>query len=111
MGWRKVWLAGIATTLVVGAAPAVASAADAVIDFEGLAPGTVVNSVSSGSGISGDAFTGSVGVFGDSANPALPTNAAIIFDSACGGAAATCSGADADLFKPALSKVLIMAEN
>jgi hypothetical protein len=111
MGWRKIWLAGVATTLVVGAAPAAASAADAVIDFEGLAPGTVVNSVSSGNGISGDAFTGSVAVFGDSANPALGGNAAIIFDSACGGAAATCSGADADLFKPALSKVLIMAEN
>ncbi len=83
---------------------------DAVIGFEGLAPGTVVNSVSSGAGISGDPFTGSVSVFGDSANSTLTTNAAIIFDAACGGAAATCSGADADLFKPALGKTLIMAE-
>lgn len=111
MGNTKLCLAAVATTFVVGAVPTAATAADAVIDFEGLPAGTVVNSVSSGAGISGDAVAGSVSVFGDSAHPALPTNAAIIFDAACGGAAATCSGADADLFKPALGKVLIMAEN
>jgi len=110
MGRRRIGLAVVATTLVVAAVPA-AAAADAVIDFEGLPAGTVVNSVSSGAGISGDVYAGSVSVFGDSAHPALPTNAAIIFDAACGGSAAACSGGDADLFKPALGKVLIMAEN
>ena len=111
MGPSKIWLAAVATTLVVAAVPTAAAADDAQIDFEGLPAGTVVNSVSSGAGISGDAIAGSVSVFGDSANPALSTNAAIIFDAACGGLAATCSGGDADLFKPALGKVLIMAEN
>jgi hypothetical protein len=108
---RKLGLAVVATALVVAAVPATAAADSAVIDFEGLPAGTVVNSVSSGAGISGDPFAGSVSVFGDSSNPALSTNAAIVFDSACGGSAATCSGGDADLFKPALGKVLIMAEN
>jgi len=108
---------GLAAALMLAAAalfafPATAlGAATAVIDFEGLAAGTVVSSVASGSGISGDPISGSVGVFGDSANPGITTNAAIIFDSACGGSAATCTGLDADLFKPALGKTLIMAEN
>jgi hypothetical protein len=81
-----------------------------VIDFEGLAAGTVVGSVSSGAGISGDPISGSVSVFGDSANSSISTNAAIIFDATCGGSALACTGGDADLFKPVLGKALIMAE-
>lgn len=97
----------------VFAFPSAASAAtqNAVIDFEGLAEGAVVSSVSVGSGVSGDAIPGSVTVFGDSSNPNITTNAAIIFDATCGGSAAGCSGGDSDLFKPALGNVLIMAEN
>jgi hypothetical protein len=80
----------------------------ALIDFEGLAEGAVVSSVSSGAGISGTAIPGTIGVYGDSADPAITTNAAILFDATCSGG---CSGGDTDLYKPALGKVLIIAED
>jgi cysteine-rich repeat protein len=80
----------------------------ATIDFEGLAEGSVVSSVSSGAGISGATVAGSVQVYGDSANPAITTNAAIVFDATCGGG---CTGGDSDLYKPFLGNVLIIAED
>jgi hypothetical protein len=100
-----------AASLFAVTASGLAATQSAVIDFEGLAAGTIVNSVSVGSGISGDPISGSVAVFGDSADASIATNAAVVFDAACGGSAATCSGEDADLFKPALGKVLIIAED
>ena len=102
----------IAGSLFVFPSTASAATQSAVIDFEGLPAGTVVNSVSVGSGVSGDPISGSVAVFGDSANPNINTNAAIVFDATCGGGTpADCTGDDPDLFMPALGNVLIMAEN
>lgn len=95
-------------SLFVASPAALAATQNAVIDFEGLAEGMVVDSVSAGSGISGDPIAGSVAVFGDSADPSITTNAAIIFDATCDGG---CSGGDDDLFKPGLGNVLIMAED
>ncbi len=84
----------------------------AVIDFEGLAEGTIVSSVSYGAGISGDNLGGYVGVFAE--NPNFPgQNAAMIFDSTCPpeNTPAGCSGQDSDLFFPALGNILIISED
>lgn len=83
-----------------------------VIDFEGLASGTIVSSLSSGSGISGAVVSGSVKVFG--LNPNFPgVNAAMIFDATCspGGTPQDCTGGDADLFAPELGNILILSED
>ncbi len=103
----------VAAALAFLGAPSVATAQtlNAVIDFERLPEGGIVNEVTLGAGISGDPISGRVAVFGDSADPAIASNAAIIFDAVCGGAAAGCSGDDPDLFKPALGNVLIIGEN
>jgi len=93
-----------ALSIVANAGASTAS----TIDFEGLAAGTVVSSVSFGSGISGADAGGSVGVSG--LNPKLAGNQAMIFDATCGGLP-PCSGGDDDLFKPALGNVLIISED
>ena len=117
---RRVLKCSLAVLAVSLALPAVASA-DSVIDFEGLGEGKIVSSLASGAGISGDPLSGSATVLGT--NPSLPGNTALVFDATCtatgggwdgageGGTPANCSGSDADLFKPELSKVLIVAEN
>lgn len=82
----------------------------AVIDFEGLSAGSIVSSLSSGNGISGDPFSGSVGVYGD--NGVHAANAAMVFDATCGGGpAANCTGDDPDLFQEDLGNVLIVSED
>lgn len=87
--------------------PAAAASFSSTIDFEGLAEGTIVSSVSHGIGISGDDGGGSVGVF--AAHPHDPgTNRAMIFDANCTGG---CSGGDDDLFQPSLGNVLIISED
>jgi len=84
----------------------------AFVDFEGLPEGKIVSSVSSGSGISGDAVPGSVGLAGVSADPAVTGNAAMIYDSACGGGGpADCTGDEYDKFRPELGKVLMVAKS
>jgi hypothetical protein len=95
---------------VLGAGVASAAPVQAVIDFEdGLAPGDIVSELSTGMGISGADF-GTVGVTGSRSD--LPdVNQAMIFDSTCGGAAASCSGDDSDLFQPQLGNVLIISED
>ena len=99
-------------TALAIALPSVAVAdSSATIDFEGLAEGAIVNSVSSGLGISGDPIPGSVGVVGVSGNPAITTNASIIFDANCDGLPSSCTGDDGDLYFPGQGKVLIIAEN
>jgi hypothetical protein len=112
-------LAFAAVSLLI---PSAASAATATarVDFEGLTEGSVASVVSSGSGVSGTAFGGSIAVLGT--NPTLTGNAALVFDATCslagggfegpgaGGSSADCSGGDGDLFQPANSKVLIVAE-
>ncbi len=85
----------------------------ATIDFEGLAEGAIVSSVSCGSGIDCPvAVAGSVGVFGS--NPTFPsaTNTAQIFDAEClpGGIPADCTGGDDDLLFPGQGNMLIICE-
>lgn len=105
--------------------PSAAFGADknAVIDFETVSSpesptgeGLVVDRVSSGAGMSGDALDGYVGVFGDSPNAAIVSNAALIFDATCsvdggGGQPSDCSGNERTLWNPLLGNVLIMADN
>ncbi len=94
----------LATQLLTGGASANPGS---VIDFEGLAEGTIVSSVSSGSGISGDVVSGFVSV--DGFNPSFPTdNAAMIFDGTCGSG---CSGGDVDLEFPVQGNILIVSED
>jgi hypothetical protein len=87
-----------------------------VIDFEGLAEGTIVSQVSAGNGISGFNAGGHVAILGN--NPVFPgQNAAMIFDATCDGAtntteaAARCSGGDRDLWQPSLGNILIISED
>ena len=96
----------LSTQLLTGGASANPGS---VIDFEGLAEGTIVTSVSSASGISGDVVSGSVSVFGS--NPDFgggATNTAMIFDGTCSGG---CSGEDDDLEFPVQGNILIVSED
>ena len=110
--------------LAVAAPIAGAATKTGTIDFESVsAPqsptgeGLIVDSVSSGFGISGDPFDGVVGVFGFSPHPShVGDNAALIFDATCtvdeaNGVPEDCSGEDSDLFLPQLGNVLIVGEN
>jgi hypothetical protein len=90
----------------------------AVIDFEGIPPGTIVDTLYSGYGISGAPIEGSV--FVNAYNPELgDVNAAMIFDATCPppggppppGNAAFCSGGDSDLFNPDFGNTLIISED
>ena len=84
----------------------------AVIDFEGIEPGTIVDELYSGYGISGDTLPGSV--FVRAFNPDLgEDNAAMIFDARCppGNVPGDCSGDDADLFNFAFGNTLIISED
>jgi hypothetical protein len=84
----------------------------AVIDFENIPPGTIVDQLYSGYGISGDPITGYVYV--NAYNPALgDVNAAMIFDARCppGNVPADCTGNDADLFNPSFGNTLIISED
>ncbi|HSJ71214.1 MAG TPA: hypothetical protein VLA29_06165 [Acidimicrobiia bacterium] len=94
-------------TMVISLVPGIASAATmtATIDFDDLAHGTVVTSLSNGSGISGDNIGGSVGVTATGGS-----NKAVIFDAA----GANCSsGPDPDLCSATsdIGKMLIVSEN
>jgi hypothetical protein len=113
---------GLLLALVIGfgayvPAPASASHEEAIVDFEGLAEGAIVSSVSCGSGIDCSGLSvdpgGSIGVSGDNPDFDPGTNAAIIFDADCTDAAGTdpCTGNDPDLMFPELGNILIIAEN
>ncbi|MBK5108193.1 MAG: hypothetical protein JJE12_08670, partial [Anaerolineales bacterium] len=89
---------------------------EAVIDFEGIPEGTIVEELHNESGeeygISGAHIPGKVIVFGF--NPVFPTtNTAMIFDATCtpGGTPADCSGGDADLFNPTFGNTIIISED
>jgi hypothetical protein len=118
---RTLW---VGLTLIIGLAVLTGTAAatsttpagierGTVINFEGLAAGTIVDSVSAGKGMSGDVVSGFVKVFGFSDVTGIDTNAAMVFDSACppDNMPASCTGKDRDLFKPELGKVLIVSED
>jgi hypothetical protein len=83
----------------------------AVIDFEGIPAGTIVDELRSGYGISGAPIEGFV--FVNAYNPELgDVNAAMIFDATCPpGNAAACSGGDSDLFNPDFGNTLIISED
>ncbi len=103
---RKLKFLGIVVLLGVVLAtfsPGTASPGS-VIDFEGLAEGQIVNSVSSGNGISGDPVSGSVKVFGF--QPRTSDNRAMIFDAECNGG---CTGGDFDLYFPGFGNILILS--
>lgn len=83
-----------------------------VIDFEGIPEGTIVDSVYSGYGVSGDPVDGEIIIQGR--NPELgDQNAAMIFDATCepGGAPENCTGRDADLWHPEWGNILIISED
>jgi hypothetical protein len=104
---RVLVVAALLVTTVMVALPGAALADQtSVIDFEGLAEGSIVSCVSSGAGISGDDAGGSVGVLGT--NPMLVGNSAMIFDGECGGG---CTGEDDDLFFPGHGSILIISED
>lgn len=97
----------------LGTAPAVASlttdmSCDVLIDFNGLEAGLIVESVSSGNGISGTAISGSVSVYGENvSNGASDVNHAMIFDTD------KPTGGDEDLVVPGEDhqEVLIISED
>lgn len=103
-------IAAASSVALLSAGTSGAAPVQAVIDFEdGLGSGDIVSTLDVGLGISGD-DVGSVGVFGERSD--LPgVNQAMIFDATCGGAAASCTGEDPDLFQPALGNVLIISED
>ena len=92
---------------------------EAVIDFEGIAPGTIVEFLHNneefglGYGISGATIAGRVIVFGFNPDFDAFTNTAMIFDATCppGGVPADCSGGDGDLFNPSFGNTLIISED
>lgn len=85
----------------------------AVIDFEGIPEGTIVDQVYSGYGISGAEIEGYVIVDGFNPDFGEDINAAMIFDATCepGGAPANCTGNDGDLFNPPLGNTMIISED
>lgn len=87
--------AGLAAVLA-GACALPALAVD--IDFEGLAPGTIVDEVSSGAGITGS-LPGTVGVYAFNPRFGSGTNAAVIFDSSAA-SVSIAMGVDRDLGTP-----------
>jgi hypothetical protein len=86
---------------------------EAVIDFEGIPPGTIVDELYSGYGISGAPVEGKVIVFGFNPDFAAFTNTAMIFDATCppGNVPADCSGGDSDLFNMSFGNTLIISED
>ncbi len=99
----------IIAVVSLGATRAEAAPFSAVADFEsGLSPGDTVSTLSTGNGISG-ANLGTISVYGST--PTVSGNAAMIFDSRCGGSAATCTGEDTDLFSPSYGNILIVSED
>lgn len=92
---------------------------EAVIDFEGIAPGTIVEVLHNneelgfGYGISGAPIQGYVIVDGFNPDFGEGVNTAMIFDATCppGNVPADCSGGDADLFNPSFGNTLIISED
>lgn len=103
----------IAFTILILSTSSTKAQTVSVVDFEGIPPGTIVSSVYSGYGVSGDAVDGEIGVNGLNPNLGAGVNAAMIFDATCspGGTPADCSGGDDDLFNPGLGNGLIISED
>ncbi|UCD41228.1 MAG: hypothetical protein JSV69_11685 [Chloroflexota bacterium] len=84
----------------------------AVIDFEGIPPGTIIDQVYSGYGISGAPVDGFITVVAFTPD-SVDVNRAMIFDARCppGNVPADCSGNDSDLFNPSFGNTLIISED
>ena len=84
----------------------------AVIDFEGIPPGTIIDQVYSGYGISGDPVDGFITVIAFTPD-SVDVNRAMIFDARCppGNVPADCTGNDSDLFNPSFGNTLIISED
>ncbi|MCJ7808408.1 MAG: hypothetical protein MUP73_06915, partial [Dehalococcoidia bacterium] len=82
----------------------------AVIDFEGIPPGTIIDQVYSGYGISGDPVNGFITVIAFIPD-SVDVNRAMIFDARCppGNVPADCTGNDSDLFNPSFGNTLIIS--
>lgn len=115
MRWKTVLLFALplAVLLILASIDSSVAQTGAVIDFEDIPAGTIVETLSSGNGISGEVIEGFVTVFGRRADLGLEINTAMVFDAACppDNVPADCSGNDGDLFKPELGKVLIISED
>lgn len=81
---------------------------DVMIDFQPLAAGTIVSSLSSGNGVSGAVVPGAIEVYGENLNPGRPpVNHAMIFDTD------NPTGQDLDLVVPGADyqKIMIISED
>lgn len=85
----------------------------AVIDFEGIPPGTIVHEMYSGYGISGAEIEGFVIVDGYNPDFGEDINAAMIFDAICppNSIRSDCTGNDGDLLNPTLGNTMIISED
>jgi len=105
-------VAMVATLPLLVVATARAETATVTVDFEGLAEGAPVDSVAVGSGASGAAVDGSIGVVGER-RALRGVNRAMVFDGSCLplGTNRGCTGGDSDLFFPLLGNLLIVSED
>jgi hypothetical protein len=107
-----IFLVSLSTSVSTKAEPV-----SAVIDYEGIPEGEIVDQLYSGYGISGAEIEGFVTVFGYNPEPINPAdvdkNHAMIFDATCtpGGTPDDCTGNDSDLFKPEFGNTLIISED
>lgn len=87
-------------------ATSTAMIASSSVDFEGsLEPGDQPNTLSWGSGISGQYIPGYVTITGSGHGP-------MIFDGTCdGGPPSNCTGGDSDLYHPGQNNILILSED
>jgi hypothetical protein len=119
--WHKtIWItltAIIALAMMAGGAFAqstdssAAALATSTIDFQGLATGAIVSSISSGQGMSGDPVPGEIAVFGFNPDFGEGVNAAMILTPPARRAMSPGYRRDADLFKPELGQVLIVSQD
>lgn len=96
------------SALLIGGFAAEARAATTV-DFEGLAEGAIVSTLTCAAGVSCDTpIGGSISIFGFNPVFGAGVNTAMIFDATCTGG---CTGGDTDLFQPGQGNVLITSED
>src|SRR5690606_4625630 len=84
-----------------------------IIHFDGFPEGTILDSVSVGSGVSGPAVSGTVGLFGLNPHHLPDRNHAVVLDSTCNGAPSAdgCRPEDRDMYFPELNNTFIIARS
>ena len=111
-GAARIGIVSVLAALWAALPGAAQAQSHAFVNLDGLVEGNLVTGLSAGSGVGGDPITGSIGVYGASASPAVAANAAMVFDATCRGLGPTkCSGGEYDKFKPALGNVLMIARS